>query len=116
MTTDAFTTAARAEAEHRWPSSGPRNLHRDIEWHDEGMASGFVLGAQWSAAQEPTEEDLDRALLAFLAAENLAVIPGVSRERAEEYAREEMEHGVERVREALRAALAAARAVRPEKR
>ena len=58
MTTDNFTEAARAEAERRWPRVARRNKTAD-EWLDEGMASGFVLGAQWSAAQEPSDAEVE---------------------------------------------------------
>ena len=54
MTNDDFTRAARAEAERRWPRVARRNKTAD-EWLDEGMASGFVLGAQWSAARAARE-------------------------------------------------------------
>ena len=38
--------AARAEAEKRWPPK-PRWI-TPTDWLNEGMASGFVLGAQWA--------------------------------------------------------------------
>lgn len=52
----SITDRARAEAEKRWH---PRKSDRlPIDWLDEGMASGFVLGAQWAASQEPTDEEM----------------------------------------------------------
>ena len=41
---------ARTEAERRWPSTvppAPSSAPLVLAWHDAGMASGFVLGAQW---------------------------------------------------------------------
>lgn len=60
MNNEDFTQAARAEAERRWPRVARRNKTAE-EWLDEGMASGFVLGAQWSAAQEPTNAEVEAA-------------------------------------------------------
>ena len=44
---------ARAEAARRW---GDRRTsdRLPIDWLDDGMASGFVLGAQWAAARAET--------------------------------------------------------------
>ena len=51
------TDAARAEAARRW--GGRRTSDRlSMDWLDEGMASGFVLGAQWAAARAETTADL----------------------------------------------------------
>lgn len=41
---------ARTEAERRWPGDvppAPSSAPLALAWHDAGMASGFVLGAQW---------------------------------------------------------------------
>ena len=68
-TTDrpSVTDNASAEAERRW---GDRRTsdRLPIDWLDEGMASGFVLGAQWAAGRAettttPTEDaaGIDRA-------------------------------------------------------
>ena len=41
---------ARADAERRWPGNvppAPSSAPLALAWHDAGMASGFVLGAQW---------------------------------------------------------------------
>ena len=67
MTTDPFTKAARAEAERRW---SPRESDRlPMDWLDEGMGSGFVLGALWArtylAEQEPTAAEVEAARLAL---------------------------------------------------
>lgn len=44
--------AAREEAERRWPrTSQPNKDMTPVNWHDEGMASGFVLGSEWQAEQ-----------------------------------------------------------------
>lgn len=45
-----FLEAARAEAARRWPNTGPAPTTAPLAlaWHDSGMASGFVLGAQWA--------------------------------------------------------------------
>lgn len=53
-TTDPFTEAARAEAERRWP-----RLPHDPSGHylNMGKRVGFDLGAQWAAAQEPTDAE-----------------------------------------------------------
>lgn len=68
MTDTDFTAAARAEAEKRWPRTGKPNAEmHPADWLDEGMASGFVLGAQWSAAQEPTDTEVQAAVTAILA-------------------------------------------------
>ena len=47
------TDDARAEAARRW---GDRRTsdRLPMDWLDEGMASGFVLGAQWAAARTET--------------------------------------------------------------
>ena len=47
------TDNARAEAERRW---GDRRTSDRLpsDWLDEGMASGFVLGAQWAAGRAET--------------------------------------------------------------
>ena len=48
------TDDARAEAARRW---GDRRTsdRLPMDWLDEGMASGFVLGAQWAVARaEPS--------------------------------------------------------------
>ena len=56
-TTDGVTliSSARDEADRRWPQSSPdfkRHVKKTpLEWLDEGMASGFVLGAQWAATR-----------------------------------------------------------------
>ena len=44
--------AAREEAESRWPK-GARNVSDPLptDWLNEGMASGFTLGAMWAADQ-----------------------------------------------------------------
>ena len=50
---------ARDEAEKRWPQDPSARQQRSAkEWLDEGMASGFVLGAQWHAAlcARPSEQ------------------------------------------------------------
>ena len=45
---------ARAEAARRW--GGRRTSDRlPVDWLDEGMASGFVLGAQWAADRAALE-------------------------------------------------------------
>ena len=48
--TETITDDARAEAARRW---GDRRTsdRLPVDWLDEGMASGFVLGAQWAAAR-----------------------------------------------------------------
>lgn len=51
MTTDNLRTRAREAAEERWPI--PTDPKAPVQWHDIGMASGFVLGALWHAAQQP---------------------------------------------------------------
>ena len=52
------TDDARAEAARRW---GDRRTsdRLPMDWLDEGMASGFVLGAQWAAdrAEQIEKED-----------------------------------------------------------
>ena len=51
---DAERIAARARmvADRRWPPSGRSDGDRlPSEWHDMGMGSGFVLGAQWAHAE-----------------------------------------------------------------
>lgn len=68
----AFTDAARAEAERRW-GYGPLKPNSEMEasdWLDEGMSSGFVLGAQWQAEQEPTEEQVE--VMARMATEEVS--------------------------------------------
>ena len=52
-----FLEAARAEAARRWPNAGPAPTTAPLAlaWHDSGMASGFVLGAQW--ARSNTEQE-----------------------------------------------------------
>ena len=49
----SVTDDARAEAARRW---GDRRTsdRLPVDWLDEGMASGFVLGAQWAAARAET--------------------------------------------------------------
>jgi len=49
----SVTDDARAEAERRW---GDRRTSDRLpsDWLDEGMASGFVLGAQWAAGRAET--------------------------------------------------------------
>ena len=44
------TDVAREVAESRWPTP---NMGDPLpgDWHDIGMASGFVLGAQWARAR-----------------------------------------------------------------
>ena len=53
----SVTDDARAEAARRW---GDRRTSDRLptDWLDEGMASGFVLGAQWAAARAETTTDL----------------------------------------------------------
>ena len=51
MTT--ITDNARAEAERRWGDRRAFDL-LPIDWLNEGMASGFVLGAQWAAGRAET--------------------------------------------------------------
>lgn len=56
----SVTDDARAEAARRW---GDRRTsdRLPVDWLDEGMASGFVLGAQWAAARaETTTEATER--------------------------------------------------------
>lgn len=59
----ALGDAARAEAERRWGSRPlkPNSEMTAPDWLDEGMSSGFVLGAQWQAEQEPTDEQVEAA-------------------------------------------------------
>src|SRR5690625_5186065 len=49
----SVTDDARAEADRRW---GDRRTSDRLpsDWLDEGMASGFVLGAQWAAGRAET--------------------------------------------------------------
>lgn len=56
----SVTDAARTEAERRW---GDRRTsdRLPIDWLDEGMASGFVLGAQWAIAQLVRDLDAGEA-------------------------------------------------------
>ena len=93
MTTDDFAEAARAEAERRW---SPRESDRlPMDWLDEGMGSGFVLGALWARThigQEPTDAEVEAAK---------AVLDSV------EYADEP---------QSIRAALSAARAARRDEK
>lgn len=60
---NALTDAARAEADRRWGygSLKPNSEMEASDWLDEGMSSGFVLGAQWQAEQEPTEAQVREA-------------------------------------------------------
>ena len=68
MTTDAFTDAARAEAERRWSQGlledGSLPGHR---WMDRRI--GFEIGALWArtypAAQEPTDDEVEAAARAI---------------------------------------------------
>jgi hypothetical protein len=65
MTPDDLTLRAQGEAERRWPREGrpTTNAGNPVTpqgWLDEGMASGFVLGATWAAAQAPSVEDDER--------------------------------------------------------
>ena len=56
----SVTDDARAEADRRW---GDRRTsdRLPMDWLDEGMASGFVLGAQWAAGRaETTTEATER--------------------------------------------------------
>lgn len=55
---DYVTDDARAEAARRW---GDRRTsdRLPMDWLDEGMASGFVLGAQWAAARAETTTATD---------------------------------------------------------
>ena len=51
-----LTERARVEAERRWPREGrpTTNAGNPLTpkgWLDEGMASGFVVGAAWAAEQ-----------------------------------------------------------------
>lgn len=57
MTTDDLTERARAEAERRWPQHASE-LRTSTQWLNEGMASGFVLGALWRAAEQHAERDV----------------------------------------------------------
>ena len=52
----SVTDDARAEAARRW---GDRRTsdRLPMDWLDEGMASGFVLGAQWAVARAETTTD-----------------------------------------------------------
>lgn len=51
ITTDVnVIERARAEASKRWQSRESDRL--PIDWLNEGMASGFVLGAQWALCTE----------------------------------------------------------------
>lgn len=43
---------ARVEAERRWPQPFRRSDRLPIDWLNEGMSSGFVLGAQWQSARD----------------------------------------------------------------
>lgn len=56
-----FTDRARTEAEKRWHPTIRSGINQPpfgpTDYLDEGMASGFVLGALWAAEQEPTEEE-----------------------------------------------------------
>lgn len=59
-------TAAKDEAARRWPSKNIRDP-LPSDWLNEGMASGFVLGAQWALAQvearvKPTREEIIAAI------------------------------------------------------
>src|SRR5690606_33972527 len=61
MTTDDFTTAARAEADGRGYDPAYRGRTRNV----------FLAGAEWArdhlAAQEPTDDDVQAAVAAILA-------------------------------------------------
>ena len=60
-----FLEAARAEAARRWPNTGPAPTTAPLAlaWHDSGMASGFVLGAQWARSNTVvTDEMVERGL------------------------------------------------------
>ena len=64
--TDIDLTAAKDEAARRWPSKNIRDP-LPSDWLNEGMASGFVLGAQWALAQvearvKPSREDVARVI------------------------------------------------------
>ena len=55
-----LTERARVEAERRWPREGrpTTNAGNPLTpkgWLDEGMASGFVVGAAWAAEQGASE-------------------------------------------------------------
>lgn len=65
MTTNDFTEAARAEAERRWPRVARRNKTAE-EWLAEGMALGFVSGAEWGRDQALAEEPTDKECIAIL--------------------------------------------------
>ena len=57
-----FLEAARAEAARRWPNTGPAPTTA-LAWHDSGMATGFVLGAQWARSNAVvTDEMVERGL------------------------------------------------------
>ena len=57
-----FLAAAREEAARRWPNTGPAPTTA-LARHDSGMASGFVLGAQWARSNTVvTDEMIERGL------------------------------------------------------
>lgn len=52
-----FMDRAKAEAAKRWPFTGKPNKDMEpLDWFNEGMGCGFVLGAQWAVEQEATDE------------------------------------------------------------
>lgn len=73
MTPDDFTEAARAEAERRHVP-----LDRPTAVTERCAVQGFQDGAEWArdrlTTQEPTDEEVEAALYAFIADSNLQAI------------------------------------------
>ena len=80
----SVTDDARAEAARRWGDRYTSD-RLPMAWHDKGMASGFVLGAQWAADRAgldritdlferwAAEEDEHRQAAAYGIAEGLRI-------------------------------------------
>ncbi len=95
---------ARVEAARRW--GGRRMSDRlPIDWLDEGMASGFVLGAQWAGARLADESAESRAEVERLREWkrlHSADVLSIRAEQAEvEEQRDESQAEVERLRQAV---------------
>jgi len=68
---------AQAEAERRWPRA-TGELLTPRSWLDEGMASGFVIGAAWAASTLADAEGIARVLREHQPTTGMSVTMGVT--------------------------------------